>query len=275
MSLQRLKQASVAHGSDGAALTFRLDGRADASHRLALIHSLAMDHRFWEDVIAQLPPDVSVLSFDARGHGTSERGMARFTVETFADDLAALFDEVGWSDAVVAGASMGGSVALAFAINHWSRVKALGLFDTTAWYGDDAAEQWAERAGKAREKGLAALVPFQVTRWFGDAFRETNAATVARCVETFTGNDIESYQSSCAMLGACDLRQGLGSVRVPTSILVGEEDYATPVAMAQALHDGIAGSTLHVIEGARHLTPLECPKIIAAELYRLTKDTAR
>ena len=51
--------------------------------------------------------------------------------------------------------------------------------------------------------------------------------------------------------------------------MVGEEDYATPVAMAEALHRGIAGSTLAVIDKARHLTPLECPERVAAELRAL------
>ena len=57
-------------------------------------------------------------------------------------------------------------------------------------------------------------------------------------------------------------------------MIVGEEDYATPVAMAQELHRGIAGSTLKVLPGARHLTPLEQPKTIAAALDRLLQAQA-
>jgi len=73
------------------------------------------------------------------------------------------------------------------------------------------------------------------------------------------------------MLGAADLRQALGAIRVPTAVLVGEEDYATPIGMAQALHHGIQGSTLGVLKNARHLTPLEKPDEIAAELRKLLK----
>jgi len=50
---------------------------------------------------------------------------------------------------------------------------------------------------------------------------------------------------------------------------VGEEDYATPVAMSETLHRGIAGSTLTVVPNARHLTPLECPERIVDELQKL------
>ena len=71
------------------------------------------------------------------------------------------------------------------------------------------------------------------------------------------------------MLGACNMTAALPRLTMPVRIAVGEEDYATPVAMAQALHRGIAGSTLTVIRNARHLTPLECPDRIAAELRAL------
>ncbi len=68
----------------------------------------------------------------------------------FARDLAELFDHVGWQNAVVAGCSMGGCVAQALAGLYPSRVSALGLIDTTAWYGEDAPAQWRERAAAVR-----------------------------------------------------------------------------------------------------------------------------
>lgn len=71
------------------------------------------------------------------------------------------------------------------------------------------------------------------------------------------------------MLGACDVRGALPGLRVPTRILVGEEDYATPVKMAEALHAAIADSSMEVLPKARHLTPLEAPERVAAELKTL------
>ena len=71
------------------------------------------------------------------------------------------------------------------------------------------------------------------------------------------------------MLGACNLTGALPRLKMPVRIVVGEEDYATPLAMSEALHRSIAGSTLNVIANARHLTPLECPERIIAELRKL------
>jgi 3-oxoadipate enol-lactonase len=240
---------------------------------IALVHSLAMDRAFWQPVADRLAAEMPVLTYDCRGHGQSDKPKAAdkgaYTVELFARDLADLLDHVGWRSAIVAGASMGGCISLAFAAAFPARTTALGLIDTTAWYGAEAPKQWAERAGKAAEQGMAALVEFQTTRWFGDQFRGEHSDVVKECVDVFLRNDVAAYVETCRMLGAADLRAALPGMAMPTAIVVGEEDYATPVAMAQALHHAIKGSTLTVLAGARHLTPLEMSDRIAGELRAL------
>jgi 3-oxoadipate enol-lactonase len=216
-----------------------------------------------------LAANASVLIHDCRGHGHSDKLPGPVTVDLHADDLADLIDQLGWRTVMVAGASMGGCIALAFAIRHPARVSALGLVDTTAWYGADAPKNWEQRANAALASGLSSLTDFQVTRWFGDKFRVDHPQLVKDCVDTFLRNDVTAYAQTCRMLGACDLRAGLSSIAVPTAIMVGEEDYATPPAMAQAMHKVIVGATLTVLPGARHLTPLERPDDVAAELERL------
>lgn len=254
---------------DGTQLAYTLHAQGSGRPRVALVHSLAMTGDFWAPVVERLAPHADVLTFDCRGHGDSGKPAGPYSLELFADDLADLLDHVGWRSAVVAGASMGGSVALAFAAGYGDRVDALGLVDTTAWYGADAAEKWAERAAKAQQEGLQALVGFQQTRWFGDEFREKNPSVVDACVSTFLKNDLSAFEATCQMLGAFDLRSALPRLSMPTAVVVGEDDFATPVAMGMALHDGIAGSTFQVIKGARHLTPLECPAVIGDMLVRL------
>lgn len=237
-----------------------------------LIHSLAMDRGFWRPVAERM--DCAVLLYDCTGHGASPKPPGPYTVEGFADDLARLLDAVDWERALIAGASMGGCVALAFAAKYPARASTLGLVDTAAWYGPEAPRQWEERAQKALDGGLAALMDFQVTRWFSDDFRAARPEVVSQCVATFLKNDVHAYAATCRMLGAADLRQSLGRIRAPTAILVGEEDYATPLAMAEALHEAIAGSSLTVLKKARHLTPLERPDEVAAELRRLLAPVA-
>jgi 3-oxoadipate enol-lactonase len=75
------------------------------------------------------------------------------------------------------------------------------------------------------------------------------------------------------LLGAADLRSALPVFRMPAAIVVGEEDYATPISAAQELHKAISGSTLTILPKARHLTPIECPEQIASELLSLAERT--
>ena len=170
---------------------------------------------------------------------------------------------------MVAGASMGGCIALAFAAAYPERTAGLGLIDTTAWYGPQAPEQWNERGRKGREEGMAALVDFQKTRWFSDGFRAASPGVVEQAVAVFLANDPAAYEQTCRMLGAVNKTEALNRFDFPTRIVVGAEDYATPVAMAAAMQARIPQATLRIIEGVRHFTPLECPAEIAGELRLL------
>jgi 3-oxoadipate enol-lactonase len=256
--------------SDGCAIAYTVrPARKPGAQRVALIHSLALDASIWDGVAARLAGEGEILTCDCRGHGRSGRQAVSFTTDLFARDLAELFDHVGWQAAAVAGCSMGGCVAQAFAGLYPSRVSALGLIDTTPWYGADAPKTWRERAAAARSKGLAALTEFQATRWFGEKFRATHAEVVQATNQIFLATNLDCYVATCIMLGDADLRSYLPSLRIPVAVVVGEEDYATPVAMARQLHEAIPGSTLTILPGARHLTPIECPEEIASQLLAL------
>jgi 3-oxoadipate enol-lactonase len=264
--------AGIFKTSDGCAIAYKLRPSTNpGAPRLALIHSLALDGSIWDGVAERLADQAEILTYDCRGHGKSDRRAGSFTTELFARDLAELLDHVGWPAAAVAGCSMGGCVAQTFAGLYPSRVSVLGLIDTTAWYGEDAPKSWRERAATPRSKGLKAMVEFQATRWFGDNFRTTRPELVNAMVEVFLANDVDCYAATCVMLGDANLRHYLPALRMPVAVIVGEEDYATPVAMAQQLHEAIPGSSLLILPGARHLAPVECPDQIASQLLALLR----
>ncbi|MEO7727522.1 MAG: alpha/beta hydrolase [Burkholderiales bacterium] len=258
--------------TDGCAIGYTLHAHADAgAPRVALVHSLALDRSIWNGVVAELAPRASILAYDCRGHGLSSPVDMPYTATQFADDLAQLMDHIGWPAAVVAGCSMGGCVAQAFAAKYPQRTQGACLIDTTAWYGADAPVKWRERAATAQDKGMGALIDFQLTRWFTDAWRASaaNSAAIEALKTIFLANDVRCYARTCEMLGTEDLRPLLASIKAPTAVVVGAEDYATPVSMAEALHKAIAQSTLTVIANGRHITPAECPQNIARELKTL------
>lgn len=267
-ALKHTQPAAVTR--DGATVHYTLRGEPQPGRpRVALVHSLAMGRAVWDAVADQLAATAEVVSLDCRGHGESSKPPGPYRIEAFADDLADLLDHLGWDEVNVAGASMGGSVSLQFAQRYPDRLRTLGLIDTTAWYGEDAAERWEGRARQAEDRGLETLLGFQEARWFTDSFLAQNGPSVSLCRSLFLANDVAAFAATCRMLGAFDLRSGLPAVRAPTAVIVGEEDYATPVAMARELHQGIPGATLQIIPNVRHLTFVERPDIIADALVEL------
>jgi 3-oxoadipate enol-lactonase len=259
--------------ADGCEISYSVQA-APGKPRLALIHSLALDRSVWDGVVRELAGKAEILTYDCRGHGRSCRAGGTYTCEQFAGDLAQLLDHLKWQSVVVAGCSMGGCIAQAFAAKHPKRAAGACFIDTTAWYGAEAPKQWRERAATGRTKGLAALIDFQVTRWFSDGFRASSTSTVEALKAIFLKNDIDCYQATCEMLGDADLRPLLPSIKAPVAIVVGDEDYATTVDMAKDLNRALPQSRLTVLAGARHITPVERPTDIARQIAGLLVSTA-
>jgi 3-oxoadipate enol-lactonase len=240
-----------------------------------LLHSLAMDHSIWDVHAASIEQVAPVLRPDLPGHGRSAP-VGEVTVEWMADQVAAMLDEQPWDHYVVAGLSLGGCVAQSLTIRRPDLVAALCLVDTTAWYGPDAAEAWSGRAEKARTEGFDSLSGFQLDRWFGPAFRREHPEVGEALLDTFRANDIDSYGHVCRAMGAFDARGALAGIDVPTRVLVGELDPATPLPHAELLARSIPGATLRVVPGAGHMSPVEDPQLLVDELIGLRERvTAR
>lgn len=231
------------------------------SSAVVFLHSLALDRRIWFPLVDALATRLAVLVCDLPGHGRSPAAPEP-SVEAMADQVAAVMATAKLPPATVAGLSLGGSVAQALAINHPDRVGALVLMDTTACYGPDGADSWAQRADQARRAGMASLSEFQLDRWFSDDFRRLRPDLCSAVLEIFRGSDVEGYAGACAALGTMDLRPGLATISCPTVVIVGEHDQATPPAHAEQLHRAIAGSTLHVLAGCKHLSAVERPAAV-------------
>lgn len=260
----------IARAADGCGIAYRIAPGQPGAPRVALVHSLALDHRFWDGVIGAAAGRFEMLALDARGHGASA-AQGPFTVAQMADDLAAVLADAGWDRAIIVGASMGGSVALAFAAHHPGQTRALLAIDTTAWYGPAAPADWARRARLAEDGGMAALLEFQRARWLSEAFRTAHPEVQTAQEAIFLRMPVPAYAAACHMLGALDLRAAIAGITAPSLVLVGEEDQATPPSMARDIAERISGASFEVLAGARHLTPLERPEAIVAGLFRLSE----
>lgn len=223
---------------------------------LLLLHPLALSARVWQPAVERLRERFRVVAIDARGHGESSWDGTPFTIEELAQDAAAVAAQLG-GPAHVLGMSMGGCTAIALAVRHPELVDRLVLVDTTADYGPEKGPTWAQRAENAVRKPRHEQLSFQRERWFSPWFIQRHPDAVQRVSDIFESTDSRAHAAACRALGAFDDADRLGEIDAATLVLVGEEDYATPPAMAEALHAGIASSRLEILEGTRHLSLIQ------------------
>ncbi len=238
------------------------DGKA-GQVPLLLVHALAMDGMMWNDVAQALPEGRPVYAVDCRGHGMSDKPAGPYTTARFARDLALISGAIMAPRIHLAGWSMGGTIACAFAGAFPERLASLSIVDGTATYGPKAPPAWEERAQKAVAGGMQALLQFQLDRWFTPDFIKANPAKVENAVATFNRNSVPAYVETCRMLGSADEREGLKKYTGPCAAAAGEEDYATPPAMAQEIASLIPGTQVTVFPKVRHFTPIEIPQKVA------------
>jgi len=238
--------------------------RQGAGDPLVLLHPLALSKDLWAGFGAALADEYQVIAVDLRGHGESGWDGAGFSIADMAADLAETLDGIGLADVHLLGMSMGGSTAVTFAGLYPGRVRSLTLVDTTAWYGENAATAWAERAEKARGVPRDQQLPFQLDRWFSEGFRAASPGEVDRVATIFLGTDSDVHAAASIAMGDLDSRHLLPAVRAATLVMAGEHDYATPPAMAEALAEGIDGAELRIVPGLRHLSLIERPELAEA-----------
>jgi 3-oxoadipate enol-lactonase len=220
-----------------------------------LASSLGTTQELWRPQLPELTGRFRVLTYDHPGHGASEPAEQPWTVEAFAHGLLGLLDELGLEHVSFCGTSLGAMVGIALALEAPDRVDRLVLACTSAYIGPPA--RWAERARTVRAAGVEAIADTVVARWFTPGYQRAERETVARFRAMLTGTPPEGYARACEALAAWDARTRLADVSVPTLVLAGAEDPATPVEHAELLASRIPGAQLRVLERAAHLANVE------------------
>lgn len=248
---------------DGLAFHVRHSGRPEAEAVL-LLHSLGTQAAIWDVPAAVLARRYRVLRSDLRGHGLSAVTKGPYDVAGLARDTVGLLDALCVGAVHVAGVSLGGMLAQALAAQAPARVRSLVLVDTAL--AIPPVQLWRERAALVRAQGMEPLVESAVARWVTAASLQTPEAEGLRTMLRRT--DPEGYAAAAEAVAAADLASATGRLRVPTLVLVGEEDAATPIASAEALRDAIPGAQLEVIPGTAHIPTMEQPDRVAALMKR-------
>jgi pimeloyl-ACP methyl ester carboxylesterase len=244
---------------DGLELAYRAHG---VGPTLLLLHAFPLNQRMWDPQLEALADRCHVVTVDLPGFGASQTTDGDFTIDQLADLVADFATRLGHERIVLGGLSMGGYIALAFARRHPERLRGLILADTRA--GADAPEAREKRLALIEEVGRAG------TKGLAGSFPHTATAPATAIDRPELLKQLEGWirqASPDAVRGALrmmadrpDATPVLATIRVPTLVIVGEADGATPPPEAEKLATGVAGAELVRIPAAGHLSSLEAPE---------------
>ena len=232
-------------------------------HTIVLSHAIGCDLMMWDGLANLLAADCQVITYDHRGHGSSDSPDGFYSMADLADDAAQMLRDIESGPVVWIGLSMGGMVGQELALRHPKLVRALVLANTTSGYPEAARQAWQQRITTVREQGIEAIADAVMGRYFHDGFRADNSASVQRFRTRLTSTDVTGYIGCCHAVGTVDTTARLGQINAPTLVIAGELDQGTPLAMSQTLCGGIAGARLEVIQGASHISAIEQPQAFA------------
>lgn len=241
-----------AHGVD---LYYEFSG-PETAPVVVFSNSLGTNLEMWDLQVAHFSKSYRCLRYDTRGHGRSQVIEKAATIYDLADDLAALLDALNIARVQLVGLSLGGMTAQAFAISHPARLISMTLMATAAYMPSN----WDERAVIVRSKGMDSLTNAIMDRWFTPAFRAAQPAQVSSVAASFSKLSPEGYAATCFVVRDMDLRGDIAAIKVPTLILAGADDPATPPEKMLEIQKHIEGCELIVLPKAAHLVNIEQPE---------------
>jgi len=245
---------------NGITINYRIDGPA-AAPWITMSNSLATTYRMWDAQIEACTSHYRVLRYDKRGHGETDVPDGPYSFELLADDVLALLEALNITRTHFVGLSMGGMTGMTLAFKQPSVLRALVLCDTASAdpLGDPAL--WQERIDVISASGsMEPLVERTIERFLAPATVQSRPETVAAVRDMVRRTPVQGYIACCQALARLRLTERLPNIHIPTLVVVGEQDVATPVALARGIHQRIPGAELVILKDAGHLSNIDQPE---------------
>jgi 3-oxoadipate enol-lactonase len=243
----QMQELTAGHGVLTAA-------RAGEGRDLVILHSLLADRHAFDPVLPVLAANHRVTLINLPGfHGSQPTPLA--LMDAYVAAIEDGFDEFKIAkDAVLIGNGFGGTVALAFGLAHPERISKLVLSDAAAGFPPEGRQAFALMAQKVAESGLGAVAGIAAQRVHSPAYLKTHPEAVEQ------RKDPNGFTAACKILQETDLVPLLHHLRVPTLVVCGELDQATPPALNKQIVDKVAGAKYVELPGCGHCPPLEQPE---------------
>ena len=255
---------------DGVSIHYAVSG--SAPKMLVLAHAYPTNHRLWAPQIEALSRSRTVVAYDIRGFGLSDAPVlpGAYSPDRSVADLRALVDHLGAPQVELCGLSMGGNIALNFALAYPQRVSSLIVSGTGAGSDDMAVfakttNAWADAA---EHGGMEAFADAITTNPIFAEYSDRGPAEKAQLRALIVANSVPGVAHTAREVLAKRksinaLAPRLSALPVRTLVVIGEKDVAC-IAPASVMTSTIPDSRLAVVPGAGHFNNLEEPATLNA-----------
>ena len=255
----QFEQITAGHGSLTAV-------RTGAGRDLVVLHSLLADRSAFDPVLPVLAEKFRITLINLPGFDGSLPAMLAL-MDAYVATIEDGFDEFGIAtDAVLMGNGFGGTVALAFALAHPQRIGKLVVSDAAACFPPAGREAFAVMAEKVADGGLGAVAEIAAKRVHSPAYLAAHPEAIEQRKQVLLDIDPRAFQAACRILQETDLVPLLHHLRVPTLVVCGELDQATPPALNKVIANKVPAARYVELPGCGHCPPLEQPEAFLAAI---------
>ena len=232
---------------------------------LVLLHGYPLDHHLWDEVVPLLKDTFDLIIPDLRGFGESTTVDTPYTMDDLATDIAGLLGHIGIQKTAIAGHSMGGYVALAFARLYPTRVTGLGLVSSQVLADpSDRKEGRYKSAAEVAEKGIGSVVEAMTTKFTSDPRLQVFAR------ESMQKQKPAAYIGALkAMAERADSTPLLSTITYPVVIVHGDADVLIPIDRAREVKAAIPRAHLIELSGVGHMPMMAAKEQTADALKHL------
>ena len=254
----------------------RGEARRGGDPAIVLLHGLLFDGGMWRGQVEPLSALGRVVVMDGPGHGKSEPP-PKFTMEEHADALLDTLGDLDIPRALVVGLSWGGMVAMLLALQHPARVAGLALLDTSA-EREDLVKRLRYRAFVAMHRRIG--MPYSLFQkevaplMFAEHTRRERPDLLEATYRRTMGFDREGVAraSLAVVVHRASILEKIDRIRVPTLVMCGREDRATPPANSENIARAIPGARLVMLDDVGHMSALEDPDAVNQHLVPFARS---
>jgi pimeloyl-ACP methyl ester carboxylesterase len=238
-------------------------GRRDGP-LLLLGPALGAGASMWDEVSDLLADEYRTQAFEHFGFNGAPVMREAFSIADLADAVVRLVDSAGVDQAVFAGDSISGALALELGRRHPDRFAGVASVCSIARKAGDPS--MAPMADAVRQNGTESRAADVSERWFAPGAERERGEQIATLVESLSNADDETYARYLEALDAHDIGDRLGEIAVPVLSIWSEFDTGDAEGKMRFIAEGVQRGELVGISGAGHVPPLEQPRAVADAL---------